>query len=48
VLEKVLAPMMERGGGGVRKVVMPGGDAFSKVPLFPEDLGLVMMMLGLV
>jgi len=40
-----------RGGegvGSVQKVVMSGGDAFSKVPLFPEDMGLVMMMLGLV
>jgi len=40
-----------RGGeraGGERRVVMSGGDAFSKVPLFPEDMGLVMMMLGLV
>jgi hypothetical protein len=36
------------GVGGVQKVVMSGGDAFSKVPLFPEDMGLVMMMLGLV
>jgi hypothetical protein len=48
VLEKALASVIERGGGGVRKVIMPGGEAFSKVPLFPEDLGLVMMMLGLV
>jgi len=31
-----------------RKVIMSGGDAFSKVPLFPEDVKLVMMMLGLV
>jgi hypothetical protein len=40
-----------RGGeraGGERRVVMSGGDAFSKVSLFPEDMGLVMMMLGLV
>ena len=36
------------GTGGVGKIIMPGGEAFSKVPLFPEDLGLVMMMLGLV
>jgi hypothetical protein len=48
VLERVLAPMMEGAGGGVRKVIMPGGEAFSRVPLFPEDVGLVMMMLGLV
>jgi hypothetical protein len=34
--------------GGERRLVMSGGDAFSKVPLFPEDVGLVMMMLGLV
>ena len=33
---------------GLRKTIMSGGDAFSKVPLFPEDVGLVMMMLGLV
>jgi hypothetical protein len=33
---------------GPRKTIMSGGDAFSKVPLFPEDMGLVMMMLGLV
>ena len=36
------------GVGGGSRVVMSGGDAFSKVPLFPEDVGLVMMMLGLV
>jgi hypothetical protein len=36
------------GVGGAQKVIMLGGDAFSKVPLFPEDMGLVMMMLGLV
>jgi len=37
-----------RVAGGSGKVVMSGGDAFSKVQLFPEDMGLVMMMLGLV
>jgi hypothetical protein len=34
--------------GSVGKVNLPGGDAFSKVPLFPEDMGLVLMMMGLV
>jgi hypothetical protein len=48
VLEKALAPVVGRVGGGVGKVNLPGGDAFSKVPLFPEDVGLVMMMMGLV
>jgi len=49
VMEKVLSSVAGKtGGGSTGKVVLPGGDAFSKVPLFPEDVGLVMMMLGLV
>jgi len=47
-LEKALSNVVGRVGGGTQRVIMPGGDAFSRVPLFPEDVGLVMMMLGLV
>jgi hypothetical protein len=47
-LEKVLSDVVGKAGGGAQRVIMSGGDAFSKVPLFPEDVGLVMMMLGLV
>ncbi len=49
VVERVLSSVVGKtGGGSSGKVILPGGDAFSKVPLFPEDVGLVMMMLGLV
>jgi len=47
-LEKVLSNVVGKVGGGTQRLIMSGGDAFSKVPLFPEDVGLVMMMLGLV
>jgi len=47
-LEKVLSTVVGKVGGGTQRLVMSGGDAFSKVTLFPEDMGLVMMMLGLV
>jgi hypothetical protein len=47
-LEKALSNVVSKVGGGTQRLIMPGGDAFSRVPLFPEDVGLVMMMLGLV
>jgi hypothetical protein len=46
-LEKVLAPVIgEAGGRG--KVILSGGEPLRNVPLFVDDLGIVMLQLGLV
>jgi len=46
-LEKVLTPIMgEVGGRG--KVILSGGEPLRNVPLFVDDLGIVMLQLGLV
>jgi hypothetical protein len=37
-----------RGPGGSERVTMSGGDAFKNVPLYVDDLGILLMQLGLV
>jgi hypothetical protein len=37
-----------RGPGGSERVTMSGGDAFKNVPLYVDDLGILMMQLGLI
>jgi hypothetical protein len=37
-----------RGPGGSEKVAMSGGEAFKNVPLYVDDLGILMMQLGLI
>jgi methyl-accepting chemotaxis protein len=37
-----------RGPGGSERVTMGGGDAFKNVPLYVDDLGILLMQLGLV
>ena len=37
-----------RGPGGSERVTMSGGEAFKNVPLYVDDLGILMMQLGLV
>jgi hypothetical protein len=37
-----------RGPGGSERVTMSGGEAFKNVPLYVDDLGILLMQLGLV